>query len=109
MHIKHYDGTCASAYLANVPGLDLLQFQQQLFIAASFQLLYESPAVGRLEEERKNMSTMRKCTHTTSNTPNAQKSCILTASVGVFFNLLLSTFMVTNFYTLFLQKKHNKS
>lgn len=38
--------------------------------------------------------------HTTSNTPNAQKSCLLTASVGVFFNLLLSTFMVTNFYSI---------
>lgn len=45
-------------------------------------------------------------THTTSNTSNAQKFCILTASVGVFFNLLLSTFMVTNFYTRFLQKAH---
>ncbi len=60
MHIKHHDARGAGIYLANVPGLDLLQFQQQLFIAASFQLLYESPAVGRLEEECKNMSTMRK-------------------------------------------------
>lgn len=63
MHNKHHDARGAGIYLANVPGLDLLQFQQKLFIAASFQLLYESPAVGRLEE-CKNMSAMRKRKYT---------------------------------------------
>lgn len=106
MHIKQYVDRGVGIYLANVPGLDLLQFQQQLFVAASFQLLYESPAISRLEEECKNMSTTRKHALSNSNTPNAQKSCLLTASVGVFFNLLLSTFMVTNFYTRFLQRTH---
>lgn len=47
------------SHLSDVPGLDLLEFQQQLFIAASLQLLYESPAVSRLREEHMNMSTLR--------------------------------------------------
>lgn len=36
------------AYLANIPGLDVLQFNQQLLITACLELLYKYPAVGRL-------------------------------------------------------------
>lgn len=36
------------AHLANIPGLDVLQLQQQLLVAASLKLLYERSAVRRL-------------------------------------------------------------
>lgn len=36
------------AYLADVPGLDVLQFNEQLFITACLELLYKYPAVSRL-------------------------------------------------------------
>lgn len=40
-------------HLANVPSLDVLQFHQQLIIAARFELLDEYPAVRRLLVQNK--------------------------------------------------------
>lgn len=36
------------SYLANIPGLDVLQFNQELLIIACLELLYKYPAVSRL-------------------------------------------------------------
>lgn len=44
-------------YLANVPSLDVLQFHQQLIIAACFELLNENPAVRRLLVQNKPSTT----------------------------------------------------
>lgn len=35
-------------YLANIPGFDVLQFNQKLLITARLELFYKYPAVGRL-------------------------------------------------------------
>lgn len=40
-------------YLADVPSLDVLQFHQQLIIAARFELLDEYPAVRGLSVQNK--------------------------------------------------------
>lgn len=101
------------AYLANIPGLNVLQFNQQLVITAGLELFYKNPTVSRLLVHRKhkklvNVSSMHL---RQTMTPIArlcrllqqlaslglkmlQEVSILTASVGVFFNLLLSTFIV---------------
>lgn len=39
-------------YLANIPGLNVLQFNQQLVITARLELLYENPTVSRLLVQR---------------------------------------------------------
>lgn len=40
-------------YLANIPGFDVLQFNQELLITACLELLYKYPAVGRLLVQKK--------------------------------------------------------
>lgn len=41
-----------AAYLANVPGLDVLQFNQKLVITACLELVYKYPAVSRLLNQK---------------------------------------------------------
>ncbi len=47
-----------NSYLANIPSLDVLQFNQQLLVTACLELLYEYPTVSRLlvQKEHKMVS-----------------------------------------------------
>lgn len=45
MHVK------TNAHLANIPGLDVLQFNQELLITACLEFFYKYPTVSRLYGE----------------------------------------------------------